>query len=421
MNSSHSHTLTQRALILIEQSNFSEALKFIKQSLAIDPENAYALYLLALCQSQIPSEKKNALPTIEQALSIDSESVYIYALKTSLLLDKDKSKNALETAERAIRIDPDNPDGHIAKSRVLMAMEKWKEAEISIRKSLELDPDDIMAENLLTTILRFQNRGSETSEHIQSLLKKDPNNSYAHANAGWAALEQNDLKKAKFHFLEALRIDPEYDYARNGVIETFKAQSLPYRLYLKYCFAMSKLEKKNRIFFIFGILILVQILQRIFTGPFQILGTTIVILYFIFVLWSWLARGVGNFFLFLNSFARHALLKNEKIEAILVGGNVCIGIVAILYVLFNPLSPFFILAAACIGSAFPFSITFTNEHPTGRYFYGISGVLILLSGCCATLLGFLALPENSISPFMTLIYSLTLLSIWLGAFNVLRR
>lgn len=417
----HINSLTSRALVLIEQRRYKDALDFLKKGIAEDPHDPYNLYLLALCQVNIPSENKHALATIEQALAINAEDAHFYALKASILIDRDKFKQATQTAEIAIQINPSNPEGHVEKSRALMAMTKWKPAEESIRKALELDPDNQRANNILATILRFRNKKDEFHEHSAQLLRKNPDDSYSHANTGWAALEQNDLKKAKYHFLEALRINPGYDYAREGILETFKAQSPLYRLYLQYCFTLAKIQRKGQIAIIIGLLVLVRILRHAFSGSFQSVGTVIVILYFVFVLWSWVARGMGNFFLLFNNFARHALLPKERIEAIMVGSTILMGAVSLILGIALANDSFFVLGSGFLFAAFPFSITFTNNHRIGQYVYGGAGSMILLSGFYLAIIHALSILSSFQEIVGISMMGIAILSVWLGSFGVFRK
>jgi hypothetical protein len=102
-------------------------------------------------------------------------------------------------------------------------------------------------------------------------------------------------------------------------------------------------------------------------------GTAIVALYLIFVLWVWVAKGVGNFILLWDRFARHALRSFEKVEAVLVGGGVLAGVTLILAATIGKWEPLFVAGCCLTASAFPLSMTLTNGSQTGRWIFGTIG------------------------------------------------
>ena len=213
MNPEHGSALRQRAAALIDQNRYEDALAFLKNALNENPEDAFALYLLALCQLNIPNRKRQSLETINKAISLDGANASFFPLRSLIYHALGKDTLALEDADLAIRMDPESAFAHIARGSALMGMGKWFEAETSFREALKIDPNGQQAGNLLAFSLRHQNRVGETDEQIRTLLAKNPNDGFSHANAGWVALERGDLEKAKYHFLESLRIDPESENA----------------------------------------------------------------------------------------------------------------------------------------------------------------------------------------------------------------
>jgi hypothetical protein len=146
------------------------------------------------------------------------------------------------------------------------------------------------------------------------------------------------------------------------------------------------------------------------------------IVYFLFVLWVWVAKAAGNFLLLFDSFARHALRKNEKVEASVVGGGLIVGLAAFACgLIFDwPLSQY--LGVACIAAIFPFSMTFTNGSVIGRWLFGSIGALTMLGGFLA--LGARSIPPSYLGSARTLFTAAlmcSLLSTWLGNVRALRR
>ncbi|MBN1603313.1 MAG: tetratricopeptide repeat protein [Chitinispirillaceae bacterium] len=416
-----SEEILQRALILLNQHNYEQARVFAEQAAAQNPDNSRSLYVLALVYSHFEKELPKALDTIERAVSLDPmESTYL-CLKAFIFSKIGRYAAALTTADSALSISPDSSECFLEKGRALMGMQRWRDAETAFHDALAIDPDDINAGNMLTIVLQMQQRGEESNLHAESMLQKDPQNAYSHANAGWTALRESNLIKAREHFLEALRLESGLESARLGIIETFKAQSPLYRGYLKYVFFMSRFSGKNGIMIIVGFYIAYRILYRILSGANQFLATTLAIAYLTFALWSWVARGVGNFMLLMNSFARSALTKAEKIEAAVVGGNVIVGLPLLISGITFDIPALFMGGVSMIWSAFPFSISFTNENKTGRFVYGAAGVTILIAGLFIVLAGTNIVQFKPPQAVISLVYIISIGVIWMGSFGVLRK
>ncbi len=70
----------QRGLILIQQGRYRDAEKYLRESLASDPNNPATLYYLALCELN-QSKPADARTTIEQALALAPEVDGFHALR----------------------------------------------------------------------------------------------------------------------------------------------------------------------------------------------------------------------------------------------------------------------------------------------------------------------------------------------------
>ena len=417
----HADLLAVQASLMIDQRNYLQAMALLRQALALHPDHGEALYFMAFCQLQSDRDSGRALATVNLALAAEPHNSRYHSLKAAILCARNDYSGALSSANDAIAVDPAEKYGYIEKGRTLVAMQRWKDAEVALHEALALDAEDATAGNLLTVALQYQNRSDETEQRIHRSLSRDPHDSYAHANAGWSALRKGDLQQAEFHFREALRIEPENEHARRGVIETFKARSPIYRIYLKYCFTMGRLQPRHQIFVIVGLMLAYRLSRRVFTGSMQPVGTIIGAAYLLFVLWSWVAHGVGNLLLLFNSFARRALRRNEKIEGVLVGGNVMLGLPVYLIGLAAGLQGIYPHGFLMIASAFPFSATFTNDRKAGKWFYGISGAYIWVMNIAALIIAFSPLPPHIGNMCFNSATILAMVSILMGAFGILRR
>ena len=102
-------------------------------------------------------------------------------------------------------------------------------------------------------------------------------------------------------------------------------------------------------------------------------------LYAVFALWTYVGRGLGNLIVLLDRQARHALKGKEKWEGILVGGGIVVGFLLVILGIFlrQPLS---LISGLClIGLSIPLALSLGNDHPTGKYLYGVLAATAVVS------------------------------------------
>jgi len=407
-----------RGLQLKDLGRYADAERAFKEALAQEPNDAFALHQLAACQFHQAGRQREALATVDSAIAIEPNFADHHILRSFILSHLHRPKDGLEAARTAISLDPLHSGAFTAEAQAHLHSENWADAEKSARQALALDADNSASANQLAQALRLQNKLAENASHLAGMLARDPEDPYTHANAGWASLQRGERRAAEVHFREALRISPGFESAREGLLTSFRARSPLYRAYLRYCFAMQRLGAGSRWAVIIGLYIGMRLGSLIKGG----VGFAVFVIYFLFVLWVWVAKAAGNFLLLFDSFARHALRGNEKIEAAVVGGGLIVGLAALgAGLVFDwPLSQY--LGVGCIASIFPLSMTFTNGSPIGRWLFGSVGALALLGGFFA--LGGRSIPlawqESAKNLFFAAVMC-SLASTWLGNVRALRR
>jgi hypothetical protein len=174
---------------------------------------------------------------------------------------------------------------------------------------------------------------------------------------------------------------------------------------------------------VIGLLILMQFANAAFVGRLAPVGMALIGLYCLFVLWIWVARGVGNLFLLFDRFARLALRSDEKREAIAVGGGVVVGLALFVTGLLSKQICVIFVGLTLIAAAFPMSLVFTNRSKAGRVVFGLVGAFVYLGGLLSLLL--VVLPVGSGGGFATTLFGwtmiLALVTTWIGNIPALRR
>ncbi|MGC3990344.1 MAG: tetratricopeptide repeat protein [Chthoniobacteraceae bacterium] len=372
----------QRGILLMEQGRYADAANFFREALAQNPLNAMAFNRLAVCELQLPDRKKQALEAINCAIEREPNESFHHAVKSFVLSALDRDREALTAAREAIALDPFDVSALHAEAQALLALARWAEAEQTARRALEMDADDSTAANQLAVALRLQNKMAENAAQISGMLARDPEDASTHANAGWAALQRGDRVTAEKHFLEALRLDSQMISAREGLLHSFRARSPLYRGYLNYCFFMQRFKKGSQFLIIFGLMFGFRLITNLATQVSMPLGIGLSALYLLFVFWVWIARGVGNFILLFDRFAKHALWPGEKREAWFVGGGAVFGLLGVITGYAIGSYALMFMAGGVLCSIIPLSLTFTNPSKPGSIFFGLIGSLGYLEALC---------------------------------------
>lgn len=370
----------QRADLLHEHRRYDEALAVLAEVLMIDPDCASAHFQKTWNLLELSGKKPEALDAIDTAVSLDPEEPVYRATRSLVLSRLRREKEAIVAAESAIAQNPELGLGWMAKAEALVGQGKWEEAEGAIRTALAIDPDDIGAANLLAHVLRMQNRLDVSSDEVGKRLAKDAEDPFSHANAGWVALQKGDRAQAEEHFREALRLDSESEYARSGLLESYKARSLFYRLYLKWVFFIQKYSERNQWIIAIGIYLAFRFARGFLSAVHPLLGAAVAVVYVLFVFGSWIASGIGHFIILKDPLARLTLNGDEKKDAWAVGGMFMCGLVMVLCgVTFLPLFVA-VAGATLLASTIPASRIFLNYSKWGKVVFSSITVVIY---CCA--------------------------------------
>lgn len=407
-----------RGLQLKEIGRYADAERAFRAALAQEPRDAFALHHLAACQFHQPQKLCDALASVDGAIAIAPNEADHHVLRAFILCALDRAKEGLAAARAALTLDPASDPAFTAEAQAHLMLEDWPAAERAARAALRLDADNTTAGNQLAQALRLQNKMAENAGHLAGMLARDPEDPFTHANAGWAALQRGEHRAAETHFREALRHDPDFESAREGLLNSFRARSPIYRAYLKYCFAIQRLSAASRWGVIIGLYVAARLASQLRGG----VGLAIIALYFLFCLWVWVARPVGNLMLIFDRFARHALRRDESLESLIVGGGLCAGIAALAGGLGLRNGLLGTLGIGLIAQSFPFAMTFTNRSRAGRWLFGSIGGIMAAGTVLSVLQPFIpAIPESVSDNIFIAGCVGCLASTWLGNVPALRK
>jgi Flp pilus assembly protein TadD len=309
-----------RAQLLLEQGRYEQALAEYQQQLRDDPEDAYAIACQSLCLIEMDRQAE-AVAQARRAVALSPDAPFAHdALGRALAAEK-RYPDALRSAEQAIALDPHEAAHFGLKGHIHLRRYEWQAALAAANQGLAIDPEHTPCLNTRIIALTKLGRNAEAVQTAQDALARNPLLAETHASHGWTLLSAGQWKPAREHFLEALRLDPNLEWAQSGLVESIKARNPVYRLVLHYVVQMSRLPPRLQFGLIFGGLIAVNLVGQLGTvAPIlAIPATCLVALYLIGVYLIWVAEPVGNLLLRLHPLGRHALSRDERRGANLIG------------------------------------------------------------------------------------------------------
>jgi tetratricopeptide (TPR) repeat protein len=310
----------QRAILLREQGRPALAEQELRQHLAANPQDGFGQALLAA--TLLDQEQRDAAErAAREAIGYAPDLAFAHYALARVLADRRRFTEAAAAIGEAIRLEPEDADYHGVRSSIEFQQQHWREALATAETGLQFSAEHVACNNLRAMALVKLGRKSEAGATIRATLAREPENALSHANHGWTLLEQGRRKEAMEHFRESLRLDPTNDWARAGLVEAIKAGNPIYAVMLKYILWMAKLSPRTRWLIIIGGYFGSRVLAGLAhenpeLGP---LVNPLRILYVAFALLTWLAVPVFNLSLFLHPIGRHALSREQRSRAVLVG------------------------------------------------------------------------------------------------------
>lgn len=323
--------LLQRARFFLEQKRYDDAEIALRQMLGDEPANAEVLVLLALCLKE-KGDINEAEQAVKQAIAANASYDPAYYVYSALLFRNQKIDEARKQLDIAISINPFHAEYFGMMAQIHLVRKQFLQAFETARKGLAIDPDNINCLNVQTTALVKLNRKEEARQSIDKALEKDPENAHTHANVGWSLLEKNDPQPALDHFKKSLQLDPQSEYAKAGMVEAMKAKYLPYRIFLRYAFWMSKLKGTYQWIVIIGFYLFYRFLSHTAQQmpQLQVVIYPILILLLLVAVSTWIIVPLSNLFLRFNVYGRYALTREDTISSTWVGLALATGLLSLL-------------------------------------------------------------------------------------------
>lgn len=229
-----------RIMQLLQMGRSKEAEEIARDWITKEPNEANAFFWLARTLTN-QSRYREALDVIKAGLDLDAMNGDAHYIHAEILFHMGKHRAALKELETAIEIDPDDEHYLILMGYILLNLGKRPKALEAANRALALDPESTDALQLRAAILARMNKAEAAEEDMNLVFADAADDDSAHMTQGWNCLLGGSYDRARTHFAEALRIDPTNESARLGLLETFKARSVVYRVLFGFLLWYTKL------------------------------------------------------------------------------------------------------------------------------------------------------------------------------------
>jgi tetratricopeptide (TPR) repeat protein len=214
MNKPGSKTMTlQQALDLAVQHHqagrLREAEGIYRQILAGDPNNAHALHLLGLLNSQV-GQGDTAVEYIRRAIAQNPTAAQYHCNLGAALAIAGRHEQAIEAYERAILLQPDLADAHENMGSSLIRLGRFERAVESLQTALSFKPNDFKILDSLGSALSQAGRQEEAIEVLRRAMALRANYAPTHHNLGNALVRLNRFDEAIAAYRTALALRPDY-------------------------------------------------------------------------------------------------------------------------------------------------------------------------------------------------------------------
>lgn len=222
----------QRAVLLLHQERFADALRELEAAERLQPGNASIAELQAVSLTRL-GRNEAALAAALRSVELDPESNPGHSVLARVHLERNDLRAAERALAEALRLDPEDAFDHGLLARIRFEQGRWEDAVAAADAGLVFEPGQQLCLHYRAVALVMAGRREEAKAALDALLAEAPDCAATHAAVGMSLIQAGDADAARAAFLEALRIDPESRDAREGLVTALRARHRLYGLLLR--------------------------------------------------------------------------------------------------------------------------------------------------------------------------------------------
>lgn len=201
------------AVVACQEAQFKQGADLARKAIAAGANTAKAHNLLGQALDRL-GEPLEAIKSFDQAIAIDPNFAEAHGNRANILADADLPAEALKSFDRALALNAASPADWINRGALLQDMGRHAEALDSYDKALALVPQAPTVMMNRANALAMLNRFAEAEAVYDAVIKANPKNSLAYAHKGLALKHQGRFEDARAALEHALTIEPN-DAATN--------------------------------------------------------------------------------------------------------------------------------------------------------------------------------------------------------------
>lgn len=199
--------------IILKQHN--EAFESLKKILAIDPQQADALFLWGLNLKYLDN-KEEAIPFLQKAVAADPKLIDAW-INLGQIFSEKGDPLATQYFDSAIRMEPDNLAALSAKAFHLQENNQVNEAIDIYKQIIRLDPQYESAYFNTGLIYMDLDSMDKAQTQFDFVIQIDPTNARAYYFRGVTSEMIGDRAYAIQNYEQVLRLDPDYQKAHEAL------------------------------------------------------------------------------------------------------------------------------------------------------------------------------------------------------------
>lgn len=180
----------------------------LQRALALDPNDSWALFLLAWVQAK-QKEWSEAEASLHEALRLDSEDPDGLALLGACRREAGRYAEAEQHYLEALHLAPERADLLAEYGELLRRAGNPRKAEQVLSRSLELEPDNSQAHVYLSFLFHGENNHLQARHHALEAVRLDPDAPDAYVLLCSLEFRRGSFFRAREYAEAALRVAPE--------------------------------------------------------------------------------------------------------------------------------------------------------------------------------------------------------------------
>ncbi|WP_187107396.1 tetratricopeptide repeat protein [Treponema pectinovorum] len=190
------------------KKNWRNARDYYRKALVSSPEDTDALFGYAkMCYYM--EKDKDAKDAFNKLYKIDPENPQVNAYLAKYEAENKQYKKAIEYVKVALKYEPLNIDHWFDFGTYSRMAGRYKDAEDAWKKAILLESDYFLGYAYLAGLYDEQNRRSDALEYYRKTVEKNPQYYYAYESLGMFAWDSGNWEESQKAFEEALKKNPD--------------------------------------------------------------------------------------------------------------------------------------------------------------------------------------------------------------------